>query len=572
MGRLKRRVIGHTAAAWLRVALAGVALPACANTLSDAQLAYDNGEYEQAEALYKQAIEEGDSVDAEIAREELFELHMEQAKASRGKGKQQEVHYRKALALDPASGEAREGLARALVALYRHDDALAVVQEGVATGTCNGCQSMYARMLIQRADNQAEAGNWQGARDDYVAAVKVLPNPAVEMALARTQLELGKLDEAAASLKSAAPKIGVDAVGQRAQFLEVRRMVVLAALAADKIEFADDLLDIAPDGVSGAEQLGLAVEVAMEFSRLGKPADALSRMQSVVAAADEGRLRIGDARKAELRDQVADLLAARAAMSLAHGDVVGARTDINEALRLRPANTRARLQNVLLLAGEGSVAKGRAELGEIDKAIVGRTQIDAILHAVAAIAHMDAGKGAEGKREIEAAKAIDGDVPEVHVAEAMRLAATPLSGISKADAKALKAGFVAYPAEPTRAGEALSEISRARRQIEGQGDVYPYRGPDTIKRMQALESTLRSYYPFAVEFHKDPVAILSVSGKSGGAVSVQLEGAGAPGSVQAPAGGAKDVEIPRVGVVVVTVGGVSKALIAEPYTKVQLAL
>ncbi|MEM6990803.1 MAG: tetratricopeptide repeat protein, partial [Myxococcota bacterium] len=141
--------------------IAGLAFaPACSNTLAQAQLAYDNGEYEEAETLYKQTMEEGDEVDTEIAREELFDLHMEQAKEAKGKAKRQEEHYRKALTLQPGDGEAREGLAHALVALYRHDEALQIVQDGVDSNTCKGCQRMLAVVLIERAD--AEGGGGAG--------------------------------------------------------------------------------------------------------------------------------------------------------------------------------------------------------------------------------------------------------------------------------------------------------------------------------------------------------------------------------------------------------------------------
>ncbi|MBL4689546.1 MAG: hypothetical protein JKY37_33470, partial [Nannocystaceae bacterium] len=379
----------------------------CASTLSSAQLAYDDGEYEDAESLYKQTLTEGDEVESEIAREELFELYMEQAKEAKGKGKRQEEHYRKALTLQPGNGEAREGLAHALVALFRHDEALQIVKDGVDSQTCKGCERMYAVMLIRRADNQATAENWAGAEADYAAATSFLPDPAVELALARARMKLGKVDDAAASLKSIAPKIGVESVGLRGQFLEGRRDVVLACLGAEKVALADELLYVAPEGVSGAEQLGLVVEVAMEFSRLGKPAEALSRMLAVVAAADAGRLRLTDTRKAELRDRVADLLAARAALSLANGDTAGARSDIDEALKLRPSNTRAQLQNVLLLAGEGKLSAGKVQLTKVDKKIVGRVQVDAILRAMEVSTLLEAGRTADAARELEAARGID---------------------------------------------------------------------------------------------------------------------------------------------------------------------
>ena len=554
------------------VLAAGLLAAGCSNTLSQAQLAYDNGDYATAEDLYKQTIQEGDEVDAEIAKEELFEMHMQQAKELKGKGKQQEEHYRKALTLDPSSGEAREGLAQALVALYRHDEALQIVQDGLGSGTCKGCERMYAVMLIQRADNQAASENWAGAEADYRAACEYLPDPAVELSLARAQLAQAKVDEASETLRKTAPMISVDSAGLRQLFLELRRAVVLALLAEDKAAAADELLDVAPQGVSGEEQLGLSIEVAMEFSRLGQPAEALSRMQALVGAADAGRLRISDARKAELRDRVADLLAARAALSLANGDLSGARVDIDDALKLRPTNSRAQLQNVLLLAAEGKVSAAKVKLGKVDKKVVGRSQVDAILRAAEVKNLVAAGRVADARRELDAAKAIDADVPEIHVAEAEILAQTPVEGLSKAQSKSLQSGLIKYPAEPTRVGEALSEIAWARKAISGQGDKYPYRGANTIKRMQELEDALRKYYPFVVEFQSKPVAVLVISDKGGAAASVKVEGSGVSSTVEAPANGSGEIEVGSPGPVTLTAGGAAKLFLAEPYTKVHLTL
>jgi len=549
----------------------GLGAGGCSTTLSEAQLAYDNEEYEEAQALYEQAIKEGKEDEQEIAKDELFELHMEQAKALKGKGKRQEVHYRAALTLRPADVEAREGLAKALVALYRHDEALQIVKDGVAAGGCKPCERLYVVMLVQRADNQAAAENWAGAEADYVTAATYFSGPGVQLALTRAQVKQGKTSEAADKLKTIAPMIGVEAMDLRAQFLELRREVVLSCLGEDKVKLADDLLDVAPEGVAGAEQLGLAIEVAMEFSRLGKPAEALSRMQALVAAADAGRLRLTDTRKAELRDRVAGLLAARAALSLANGDLPGARGDIDEALKLRPENTRARLQNVLLLAGEGKLNAGKAQLAKVDEKVVGRSQVDAILVALEASRLFKTGDTKGAAASLAAAKKIDADVPEVHVVSAQLLASTPVK-LTKADTKRLQGGYVKYPAAPTSVGEALSELAWARKQINGQGDVYMFRGPNTIKQMTELEVGLKAYYPFVVEFQKDPVATLVISAKGGGALQVKVDGSGVATTVDAPAGGSSEVRVDQPGVVTLTSGGSSKSFLAEPYTRVQVAL
>lgn len=557
---------------------AGLALAAmlgggCASTLKDAQAAYNLEEYDDAVDLYLETMETGKEDEQEVAREELYELHMELAeKYKKGRAKEAERHYRDALELRPNSSEAREGLARVLMLLYRHDEALQVVYEGAANGTCKPCGRLYAVMLIQRGDNRMANQDWAGAEADYAAALTVLPDPAIMVQVVRARMATGNNDGAVEMLRQTVDLIGAADTGMRQQFLELRRAAVLKALEEEKTELADSLLDLAPEGVGGEEQLGLAIEVALEFRRLGKPEAALSRMEALVALADAGKLQVGEARKAELRDHVAVLYAARGAMRLEEGDIGAATADIDAALAMRPDNQIALLQKVILLSYSGQAGEARERFGKVDKKAIGREEVDAILYAHAVEQALAKDDFDDAKRNLSKAKKRGPDVPEVHIASAMVLAQTEITNLGKSDLKELKKGsIVSYPGgTPVKAGEALSELDWARQQIRGQGKIYPFRAPANADRMKGLETKVREFYPLEVSFQSNPGAVLVLSSASG-EVEVEVSG---PGLKTTETVGKESIEVAttKAGLVTMSYRGTTRAFLAEPYTKVKLSL
>jgi hypothetical protein len=379
---------------------------------------------------------------------------------------------------------------------------------------------------------------------------------------------------AAESLSTAAELIGRDDVGQRARFLELRRDVVLLALDASDVELADQMLDLAPTGVGASEQLGLATEVAMRFSALGKPDDALARMQAIVEQIDSGKLRIPPARAEEVRDSVADLLAARAIQRLSEGDQASAKADIADALKMRPANANVQLLEVVLLAASDQVGTAKTKLAKVDDKARGKKEVGALLEVMNVDDLVASGKVAEAKAAVDRAKAAGGsELPEVHIALAEVLAATPVEGLKKADLDLLKAkGLVKYPGKPTRVGEALSELAWAAKAQKAQGRDWPFRAPGFDARDKALRDKVGAYYTASVEFQGEPKAVLALSSGAAEPLAVKVGGSGADTSVTVPAGQSVDVAVPRPGVVTLDYGGTSAAFLAEPYTRVALKL
>jgi Tfp pilus assembly protein PilF len=562
----------------LRLGVLLLAVPAagCVSALDQARTSWDDGagSYEDAEVYYKEAIAKG-GADADVARAELLELNVLLAQdLHKKKPKQAELHYRNVLELDPDHEVAREGLARLLMTQYRHDEALEVVQAGVKRKTCRGCGRLLAVLLTSRADNRLASGDAPGAEADYAAAMEIIPDSNTALALVGARVAQKNHKGAAEGLATAAELIGRDDVGQRTRFLELRREVVLLALDASDVELADNLLDLAPTGVGASEQLGLAAEVAMRFSALGKPDDALARMQAIVQQIDAGKLRIPQARADEVRDRVADLLGARAIQRLSEGDRVSAKADIADALKMRPANSNVQLLEVLLVAGSGELAAARNKLGKVDAKARGKKEVGALLEVIEVDDLVAAGKLAEAKAAVDRAKAAGGaELPEVHIALAEVLAATAVDGLKKADLELLRAkGLVKYPGKPTRVGEALSELAWAAKARTAQGAEWPFRAPGFAAREKALRDKIAAYYPAQVAFRNEANAVLALSSKAAEPVAVAVKGEGVDTKVTVPAGQSAEVAVPRPGVVTLEYGGTSAAFLAEPYTHVTVQL
>jgi tetratricopeptide (TPR) repeat protein len=553
----------------------GVGATGCSSKVDEARLAYADGEgdLDEAERLYREAMK--DAGWEELARDELFDMFMIEAEkaAEAGKHKRAEEAYRKAVELKPEDNEALTGLIEALQDLMRFDEALAEARKGAEVG-CRNCRRLMAVLLIRRADQQMQAGNWADAEQDYVDAYAVLPDAAVALGIVRARYANKKVEGAGKALMDASDLIGATDLQARQQFLELRRAVVLMALESDNVPLADELLDRAPPGVGPETQLGLAMEVAMALRKQGKPDVALSRMMALVDAAAQGKLRITDEQIAQLRDKVATLYAARAAKSLTEGDAAAADKDLAKALEIKPKDPGLALQKVLITAGKGNLTKAQSELSRLSASAKGHGQVKAILAAMRAYELIDEGKYKDARKELQRAEASANDLPEVHIATAQLLAETPVSGLSQSElSEVRKKGLVPYPdGKVNRVGEALSELDWSRQQIRGLGVTYPYRAPGTTARIDKLESSIKKYFPYTVKFQRDPTTVLILSNPGSATLEVELSGAENADSAEIPAGGKVKMTVEKPGFLRLSYRGTSAALVAEPYTEMELKL
>lgn len=554
----------------------------CATPLDKGRSAWADGQgdWAEAEPHYKEAVAKANS-ESEVAAEELYEIYMQLAAATKkDKPKQAEAQYRAALALQPTSAEARTGLIRLLMTLYRYEEAFALANEGATSGKCPGCKRLLAVMLIEGGDQRAEAGDWPGAEASYAAAMDLLPDASVALGLTRARVGQKKVVEAAASLEQAAAMIDQEDVQGRTRFLELRKDLITAALEAGQAELADKVLDVAPKGVSANEQLGLAIEVSMQLTTAGKADEALARMQALAQAANEGRLGLNDEQKQELLVRVALVFGARANQRAAAGDAAGAAADLEEALKLVPGEPTVTMQKALVFATQGDLVAARAEMGKLPRKTPGYRTVDSILYALEVDKLVAAGKVGTAVDLVDYGKRADPNTPEIRIASAQVLLASALEvDMLKKQAKELRSlGLVKYPKnKPVRAGEALAELAFARQAHDTQDKLFPFRDPARLARLEATETKAKELYPFPITFVAEPKAVLVLKNGAASELEVLAEG---PRffrkKKKLTAGEAFEFEMPKPGLLTFTLTAgetEQKAMfVAEPFTKVEISL
>lgn len=556
----------------------------CSSPLDKGRTAWaeGTGDFAVAEPHYKAAIDKGND-ESEEAKEELYEIYMLLATANKkDRPKQAEEQYRAALALQPGSSEARTGLIRLLMILYRYEEAFALANEGATTGKCPGCKRLLAVMLIESGDQRSELNDWPSAEAAYAAAMDLLPDATVALGLTRARIAQNKAVEAAKSLEQAASMIDQNDLEGRRRFLELRRALVDIALETDQAMLADAVLDVAPKGVAATDQLGLALEVSLKLTAAGKADEALSRMQAFAEAAAEGRLPLNEEQKAELLVRVALLFGARANQRLADGDAAGASADLEEALKIVPGETTIIMQKALVFATQGDIEAGRAELAPLSRKTPGYRIVDSILYALEVDKAVAAGKIGTAVDLVAYGQRADPNTPEIRIAAAQVLMATASDAdMLKKEARDLRSqGLVSYPkgkGKPVRAGEALAQLDFARTTAQAQDKLFPFRDPGRLARLDATEAKIKAFYPYPVQYEAEPKAVLVLKNTGAAELEVLAEGHRFFRKKKTiKPGESGEIEMPKPGLVVftMTVGDTEqKAMfISEPNTRVEIAL
>lgn len=558
----------------LSVALVLATAGGCSNPLDKARTAWSDGEgdFEEAEPLYEEAIENART--KKEATAELVEIYVQLGKQNNKRFKVADGYFRKALELDPDNEGALEGLARVMIARGMPDDAFALIQKEGSSGKCRGCRRLLTVLLIDRADRYYGAQMWAEAENDYARSLAIIPNAQVALAIVRCRIARKATNEAADALRPAADLIGVSDVDQRKQFLELRRLVVLAVLAEDNPERADALLDLAPTGVGPEEQLDLAIEVAYELKKRGKANVAIDRLETLVSFAEQGKLKVSKERLVDLRERVAMLYIAASATHLSKGELDDADEALKRALELRPGDPSLQLQRVLTIAGKNKIAEAEAALAKIDSKTGGYAEVVAILATVKVHQHIAAGKYDAAKAELDRAKAKAKDLPEVHVATAELLTVTEFSPLKKKDAAVVRStGLVKYPdGKITRLAEALSELDWSQQSITGLGTAYPYRGPGTEQRIEALTKKISASYPFKVKFNAAPQTVVVLRNDAAAPLDATLQCGSFDAEAKLAPNSSSKLTIPKPGMCTIVYGGKTAVWLAEPYTEVELPL
>ncbi len=572
--RPRRRLTASTFALVLLAAPAMLLSVGCSNKLEKARTAWADGEgdFDEAEKLYLEAIEHPKSKDE--AKVELAAIYTAKGKAAKSRPKRADAFFEKAIELDPNNEEALEGRARALIARGLPDDALAFVERRATGGKCKPCTRVLSSLLVDRGDRYYRESKFAEAEQDYIRAGEILPNAHVALGIARARLAQNKLEEASQALGQAAELINVHDTGSRQQFLELRKFAVVAAINAAQPEIANKMLDYVPDGVGAEEQVDLAIEVSLEMRKKNQPELAVERLETLIDAHAQGKLKVGEEKLGDIRMILVGLYLARSAQRMQKGDLPGAELDVSEALKLRPNEPTIMLQRVLILAAKNETKQAETALGQIDSKSSGHAQVAALLGTMRVHELVTAGKVDAARSELDRAKAKAPDLPEVHIAMAELLALTEVTNIKKKDmAELRKTGLVKYEGgKITRMAEALSELDWSKQSLASLGADYPYRGPGTDKLMDELGKKLAAKYPFKVKFNASSKPIIVLKNDGAAPVTAKIKCGWTVASAKLGPQQSSKITLDRPGFCTTDFGGKAATMLAEPYTEVEIPL
>jgi len=546
---------------------------ACASMLERAHTSRDAENYEKAEKQYRKAMAKGGS-DATVARRELADMKIDVGKkALKSDPARAEVLFREALQIDPDSETGQDSLGRAAASQGRLDEAISILSPTGEFGPCELCGRYRAVLLVKRAKIREQAGDNEGAKADYTAALKLIPQATTGFDLVALLMASGNQAEAADVLEQTIPLIREDDSFSQEQFVALREQVVSEASRSGKLELADRYMKMFPPGSGGDAWYTLHLRLAREQRRRGDFDGALARVNPLLGPDHSDTL--SPTRRTQFTKFVAGIHKTRGSGFLTSGKVTEAETELREGLRLTPEDTGFKLMMALVLAGKGQVDNALKIVESVPQSARGHDEVVAVLESMKVHTLLTAGDLEAAELALARAQTASNEAPETHLAAAEILAATPVAGLSRKTSKLLKKkGTLRFPDnEVNRYGEALSEVSWARTQVKNQGDKYLFRGPNFNRDIDAFERRLHQFYPFAVEFNEDATTVLELVGKTGG-YDVKLRGPNDVSEAVFVGSGKKSSPVTLIvpGLVTIKYGKRTMMFVSEPYTKLTIEL
>lgn len=482
--------------------------------------------------------------------------------------KDSEANYREALALDPGNEQARTGLARLLLKRGFTQEA----NELLAAKDCTACGRLVSMMKLQSAEATFAAGDVMNARAQYQAAFAEGKDPLAALGMVRTYLAPGfvDLEQAKASLEAASKLIAGGQVEAETQFQALRVQLLEAAAAAHNTEMIEQLFKVKTYILQEEPEFDLRFRISQSQYRHGDSDAAIERITTMLETSGQY---IEPTKREVWNAALVVMYGARAAQYLEAGDPVGAAKDIAAGLKIDPANTRLKLQQVL------AIAANRLELAftEIDKVPNGKdkTEVQAILYAQKTLEELDAGKMAKVYDSLTKAQQLGPDIPEVLLARAYVLAESRNEDIKKVDdlRDIRKLSTFSWPSgRINQYGGALAYLDRALRQAKAQGNLHPFRGPGFEVRAKALKDKITAFYPYKVRYHSGSGAVLELACETGQKTAEYRGPRFLKGSAVASPGFPAEIAIKEPGIVYIDYDGKQIAVVIEANTYVVVNL
>ncbi|HFE46885.1 MAG TPA: tetratricopeptide repeat protein [Nannocystis exedens] len=568
-----RRIAGAARQSLRGLALIGlIGAIGCATYIDKAREAKDYGEYEKAESLYLQSMEKDkDDLDRGLAREELVAMKVALAKSTaKSDPTKAEQLYLEALELDSSDEEAQDGLARVLASIGRVDEAIKILGGEAGYGKCDLCERYLAVLLKKRGQTREANKKFEAAHADYSRAFKLLADPSTAFAIARCLGELGRYSEAAKAIEDAVLTIRPEDRQAQSDFVRIRDIAVMRAIAEGDLELVDRYLAMFPPGSGGEPWYSLQLRVARKLWQRGKADVSIDRIEPLLG--DKHRQSLPEPLRKEMVHFLEQLYTLRGVAFLRVGEIEEADKALARAGELAPDDEKIKLLRALAFAGRGDLSLAVRVVQAMSPKTRGYNEVSAIISSLQVYERLDVGDVEGAKAALAKAQKSSPDMPEVHVAAAAILAITPVEGLSRKDIKILRRSALAnYTTGIFRYGEALSEIVWAREQSKSLGPTYLFRGPGSEQRMDTIERQIRELFPFGVSFNPEPTTLLSLRRRSGD-VEVRIEGGGVEESVSVGSGKSPPIKLTEPGLVMLSYGRSKVAIVAESYTGIQIEL
>jgi thioredoxin-like negative regulator of GroEL len=540
----------------------------CAGSLDRAHEALKVGDQAEAEVLLRKAMTQGSSK-PEAARLLSILLVKKGETLAADNPREAENAFSEALSLDPNNEQARTDLARLMMKRGFMDDA----RKLLAYEGCNACGRLIGIMLHDEAVKAVAAGELGTARPLFQEAFAVGNDPNDALGLAQTYLadEMPDLGKAREMLEAAARLIAHGQTGAENQFRELRAQYLFAAAATRQNELVEAGFAIRTIELEEEPEFDLRFKVAQEQFRNGDSDPAINSLQHLLE--NSGQY-LEPTQREVMGAALVIMYSARAAQHLGAGDAGGAARDIAAARKIDGDNNRLKLQQVLAIAANGRVDLAFDTLASDANKGKDTDQVKAILYTIEVFTALEAGSVSKAEDALDKAESLAHDIPEVRLARAYVLAETRNDDMKAKELQEARkiAGFEYPGGRVNQYAGALANLDRARDRFKEQGVLHPFRGPEWDRRATELETKLRAFYPYQVEWFAADGGMIELFSE-GGQKDVAYSGPRwLKGTAIASPGQSAEIPVPNVGVVELEVDGKPLGVVVERNAHIKIKL
>jgi len=542
--------------------------------LDEAAVHMEEGNTVEAEKLYREVMR-SKGPDSNEARALLINLLINRGGDLMDAGKDDDAIplYREALSLDRDRDESVIAYARALMKVERFTEAIDALMN--AKG-CRGCKTMVSVIYLERGLAGIRDGDYADALDDFDLALGMDRDPMTVLHKVSVYTEggYGTGSDAVGYLDHALRLLPVDQAGVQQLWWDKRTQVIYtAALAHDTTAINQALQLSDPRSQVSAEQkkidlLNLRMYAA-SLEIYANDFDAGIERGLRAYAAAEGS--VPDEARTALRDTLMGLFMQRAAVHLAADEDGAARQALAQALELEPDNPTLNYQNIIAMA-ERSTSSARKLLSKWEGDPM-HDRLRGLIELAYVRKMMGIGQFTAARAGLERAERYAPDLLDAKLVRAELEATTRFEGLKKRWFETYRElDTFSYPSNRINYyGRALAYLRAAQAGYDKAAQADYLRLPAFAARIQALEKTIKEFYPYEAELlgpDQAEQAVLVLEREEDGEVEVKVAGPKQEHVVKIKGGETKELPLGTPGLAVVNGPMGPKVVFGEPGVKI----